>query len=487
MEKRNRFIWFLYACILCLCFSVVTASLTRLMGLPVQFYFLLTAVAAAAALVGIYLPVRLAAVKCRPGTEWMYSGKKGVFPSFFLPAALTVLLVCMRLFFSPEGISPQSQFCYQRAVLGTKLLLPLSGELYAFTLRAVLGFFPGERAVFWLNLALQAAGLVLFYTGIRRREGAFCAVTACLAVIFTSPFADSIAAAEPQSLVFFLAAFLIWLGTLPFLEKGRPRKVQAFFLVFSGLLYGMGILVAPVLSAAFLFWLAVAVSGFQLKQTKGLVVAASVCGAVCGFFALFMICVLADAGTEGLSVSAGKLLWSWQDLTAGRITDSILHSPSLKDYWMTFPLFVPALFALFGPLQQPGHKNGSFAAWTVLLGAVAFWETLSQAPLQEQGLRFAVLGVFSGMGIRNLFFVPDGFDLQPVPKKTGDSKGPDAKEDSRDNREISAPAPGEYLDNPLPVPKRHRKREMDYGFEPRQDQMYYEIPVADNDDFDLKE
>ena len=91
------------------------------------------------------------------------------------------------------------------------------------------------------------------------------------------------------------------------------------------------------------------------------------------------------------------------------------------------------------------------------------------------------------MGIRNLFFVPDGFDLQPVSKKTGDSKGPDAKEDSRDNREVSAPAPGEYLDNPLPVPKRHRKREMDYGFEPRQDQMYYEIPVADNDDFDLKE
>ncbi|MDO4292043.1 MAG: hypothetical protein Q4C65_02315 [Eubacteriales bacterium] len=47
------------------------------------------------------------------------------------------------------------------------------------------------------------------------------------------------------------------------------------------------------------------------------------------------------------------------------------------------------------------------------------------------------------------------------------------------------PVPGEYLDNPLPVPKRHVKREMDYGFEPAPEQMYYEIPVADNDDFDV--
>ena len=46
-------------------------------------------------------------------------------------------------------------------------------------------------------------------------------------------------------------------------------------------------------------------------------------------------------------------------------------------------------------------------------------------------------------------------------------------------------AKGSYLDNPLPVPKRHVKKEMGYSFEPEPDQMFYEVPVAENDDFDI--
>ncbi|MBR2948295.1 MAG: hypothetical protein IKC46_00380 [Lachnospiraceae bacterium] len=45
--------------------------------------------------------------------------------------------------------------------------------------------------------------------------------------------------------------------------------------------------------------------------------------------------------------------------------------------------------------------------------------------------------------------------------------------------------PGEYLENPLPVPKRHVKKEMGYGFEPAPDKMHYDVSVPDEDDFDL--
>ena len=34
-------------------------------------------------------------------------------------------------------------------------------------------------------------------------------------------------------------------------------------------------------------------------------------------------------------------------------------------------------------------------------------------------------------------------------------------------KEPPKPAPGEYLDNPLPVPKRHVRKEMNYAFEPQ--------------------
>lgn len=48
-----------------------------------------------------------------------------------------------------------------------------------------------------------------------------------------------------------------------------------------------------------------------------------------------------------------------------------------------------------------------------------------------------------------------------------------------------APNPGEWLDNPLPVPRRHEKKEMSYGFEPAPDQMFFDISVSEQDDFDI--
>ena len=44
----------------------------------------------------------------------------------------------------------------------------------------------------------------------------------------------------------------------------------------------------------------------------------------------------------------------------------------------------------------------------------------------------------------------------------------------------------EYIENPLPVPKKHIRKTMDYAFIPNESQMKYDIQVSDNDDFDLK-
>lgn len=42
-----------------------------------------------------------------------------------------------------------------------------------------------------------------------------------------------------------------------------------------------------------------------------------------------------------------------------------------------------------------------------------------------------------------------------------------------------------YLFNPLPLPKKHEKKEMNYAFEPKSDEMEYDFEVNDDDDFDL--
>ena len=42
------------------------------------------------------------------------------------------------------------------------------------------------------------------------------------------------------------------------------------------------------------------------------------------------------------------------------------------------------------------------------------------------------------------------------------------------------------LDNPLPVPKKHEKKEMDYKMELSGDMLDYDHEVSDEDDFDIQ-
>jgi hypothetical protein len=41
------------------------------------------------------------------------------------------------------------------------------------------------------------------------------------------------------------------------------------------------------------------------------------------------------------------------------------------------------------------------------------------------------------------------------------------------------------LENPLPLPKKHEKRTMGYAFEPKEEQLKYDIIIPDYDDFDV--
>ena len=43
-----------------------------------------------------------------------------------------------------------------------------------------------------------------------------------------------------------------------------------------------------------------------------------------------------------------------------------------------------------------------------------------------------------------------------------------------------------YLDNPLPLPPKPIRRLMDYPYEVSADKMFYDVEVADTDDYDIK-
>ena len=42
-----------------------------------------------------------------------------------------------------------------------------------------------------------------------------------------------------------------------------------------------------------------------------------------------------------------------------------------------------------------------------------------------------------------------------------------------------------YIENPLPLPKKHVKKEMDYQYLVEEKDMKYDVNVSETDDFDL--
>lgn len=488
MEKKSQIIWFFYACILCLCFSRTTAALTRMMNLPMQAYFILTAAVIAAALLAVYLPGKLIAGRLQLDIAALTQRGKMSVTDWSLVLLLSGVLVCSRLFFVPAGIVTEGQVCFDLALSpeGGHLSGLFSGNVYIWLLHLGLGLFERVYAVFWCNLILQMAGCFFLYIGVHRLTGTVCAVTSVLSVICLPPFFNSTFTAEPQSLLL-TAAGLLMLVCASCLD---------WILLHPGNRYKMPVVCATgVLCGIFAFFdirlcsfILLFVSGFLIlrkkKKSGNVLLAEYGCAALFGFFIMILLSVFMTGQHQDLSHSVSALMGTWYASLAGGNYTALLHSPTMTEYWITIPVYLLAFFALFSASEK-GLSKG--AVWILPLSFLVLTEFVSNVVLQEQGLRFLFFGILAGYGILSMLYAEP--KEEPEIQETEESlKGEEEAAPVYNvlkKTEEERPGPGEYLENPLPVPKRHVKKEMDYAFEPTPEQMYFEVPVADNDDFDV--
>lgn len=530
MEKGKGVLWFLYVCVLGLGFSRTTASLTRMMGLSVSAYFLLTAALIIAVLLLFYLPGKLLAGKtraatkknagrCEPktqGREPFGTSYRIGLPGWLSGALLLGALVCVRLFLAPNSGSTAGWPGFERAASalwqdGFRFFL---NDLYVRTLSVLIHIFGENSSVFFGNLILQMLGSLFLYFGVYMLAGGICACTALLSVICLPVFHNSTYMAEPQSLLYFFFGMVLWICALCI--RTIERKADAGKLLtlpgfVAGLFCGAACGVHLLYCSLFLLFPAHA-----LRYRKKV-----------GFMRFLAVFFLTAAGSFFLILYLDhvwngqglELVWMrWLKEGISREHDAILHSPTLVDLWLTVPVYLLAFLAVFGVLEQE-RAEGSIA-WILPFLTVMGAELIGGAPLQEQGIRFVLLGVMAGYGIRQTICAPGGnlavagdeeagrwkvevgeqMELEFVDESGNDlAEGMEKKaaaqneqvgrgvsEKQENTVEVQRPAPGTWLDNPLPVPKRHVKKEMSYGFEPEPDQMFFDIPVSDLDDFDIE-
>ena len=131
------------------------------------------------------------------------------------------------------------------------------------------------------------------------------------------------------------------------------------------------------------------------------------------------------------------------------------------------------VFYIFGFFDQRGNRG---CVWLA-----SFLFSVFLCPQGEYADMAALLFwlIMAGMGI-DCIFLQDRQERPADRKKTDPAEeGPGA---AAPKREL---LPGEPIPSPLPGPKRHVARQMDYAYEPGEDEMFFDIDqVEDGDDFD---
>lgn len=206
-------------------------------------------------------------------------------------------------------------------------------------------------------------------------------------------------------------------------------------------------------------------------------------------------------------------------LIGSLFVDSLIKGSTFKsaaDSW--FALFVckgmPSLDGFSGMLSVDlSNSITAIAAAAILfMAALAFWvhkRKEMQMPWFAVAIVLAILYgckfcadsmqcdymfvlmilLMAGVGIRAVFFEKENERLV-VAEKIPESSLKEAKKPEEPVPVAVPVAVPEkkvnYIENPLPLPKKHVKRTMGYRLEVPEEAMKYDIDVPDNDDFDLK-
>ena len=161
----------------------------------------------------------------------------------------------------------------------------------------------------------------------------------------------------------------------------------------------------------------------------------------------------------------------------GSITGSIIGAflVNCGQEWLRFfdtPLTIAGVQI---PLFRTGFRMVIFSI--LLMVVVLFYRKgiMGTSEFSWDGLGRLIRSIPGRFGKKQKVNAADMIPQEPV-----------RQEEAAETAPLPVPQPGEPIPNPLPGPKKHVPREMDYAFEPDEQEMCFDIENLDEkDDFDL--
>lgn len=402
--------------------------------------------------------------------------------------------VLLRIHDLPGAESSSVYLDMARVAEGQSIPLLVHGMeyLYLQLLHLVFLLFGNKLiAGIWFQLVLQLLACVFLYCGVRKQLGNIAAVVTAAFLMLSPLMREEVLQLSSRNLFLLLFGFIYFLLVeLMTVRRGRAAASIVAGIVTMLLVY-LDVLGGCLLILALGMLLAQRDKAPGIWNSKGVLILCYLLGGCIGAVSAFGL----DAGFNGKSIFNIVLAW-WKLFTPEEFTwTNVLFQwmePGGVELLILLAVMCIGCFSFWCI-----HKTEQLSIWTLSCVVVLALGTFGMLTPEQDGgmILFFFSAVCSGVGIMNVCQMRRKaataeqeeclMDVLELEDTSMDSL--ESEEKTIDSVEMKKTLDTEeivYIENPLPLPKKHTRRTLDYSL-PISDNDDYDVVVSDDDDYDV--
>lgn len=320
----------------------------------------------------------------------------------------------------------------------------------------------------WLQIFLQLIGAYLAYSAVKKVLSKLPALLVLGFILFAPISIKAGLTYSPQILYFCIFA-LAYNGLADYLKRSVQEETNTLYMWLFAVLLGVltGITCYLDISGfVLLFFPAVLPMVIREGENKIwikrfiLIVIVSI---ITLFVALWIDSLISNTNIASILEAWGVLYGSYH------LKLDIMVSRLSADFIVLIVLACCGCFSFWRKVRS--EKFTPYILMAITMGVLVFSGATTEN-MDGSYLLHVLLAVLASVSVTEMF-------------AKGDVKNSE-KDEEIGNVEANEEKKIEFIENPLPLPKKHVRKTMDYAFIPEDDQMMYDIAVSDTDDFDLK-
>lgn len=350
---------------------------------------------------------------------------------------------------------------------------PVQGSVYIYCiLLHGLFYFTGNNwlAGIWLQIILQIMGAFVICMGLKKLINKIPSYLVFCFILF-SPVSIKCGITYSPQILYFCVFSIVFYFVSDYIKRSLYSEINKIFMwlyaAFCGMLIGLCIYMD--ISGVLVLFLWGIVPMIKRSEYSTVWIKRMIAGIAVAIVFLTLILAI-DAVVSNSSIM--NILGAWSILyNASGFGFEVLINKLSTDFIIMVILACVGCFSFWRRINT--ERFTPFILMAIGM-VVLLFSGMTTENMSGTYLLYVLFTMLASVSITELFCADDIVKIRI-------EKNEEKKEVEFDEiKQI------EYIENPLPVPKKHVRKTMDYAFIPDESQMKYDIYVSDNDDYDLK-